>query len=136
MLAEEGPAFPAHYVSVWARQIGLKRPPGHRVVVLDRARAFSVPACKRKAAARKAAGLVVRARRPMPKPMPAPVASDPEAAPVALLPPGTIRHTPALAAALDLVAHGLPPEAIRERVKLTVVEFAKVRDVARAAAHG
>lgn len=124
MLAAEGPEFPAHYLSVWADQLNLARPGGFRRAHMRVAHAASVRANKRRAAERAAAKAAAKGL-----PAPAPLPEDDEEAPVAPLPPGVMRQTPALRSAFELLAEGLPPVAIRDRVKLTATEFAKVRKI-------
>lgn len=125
MLLLEGPEFPAHYLSVWADQLGLARPGGFRRAQIRVAHAASVRASKRRAAERKAARAAADGT-----PAPAMPPEDDEDAEVALLSAGVMRQTPALLSALDLLAEGVPPATIRDRVKLTATEFAKVREMA------
>ncbi len=117
MLEAEGPDFPAHYIGLWATHLRLRRPGSYR-----------------RAVARAAAEAASRARqlRAVPQPVaragaPAPPAD--EAGPVPLLPAGVMRETPALRAAFELLELGLVPSTIRDRVKLTATEFAKIRGV-------
>jgi hypothetical protein len=121
MLEEEGPAFPAHYIGVWADQLRLSRPGGFRKALVAVAHAASVRATRERMAAR-AAARAERAGLPAPPPV------DEEAAPVPLLPRGVMRQTPSLRTGLELLDMGVPPAVIRDRVKLTATEFAKIRE--------